>query len=177
MKLYSKNGDTGKTSLIDGTRVSKDNCNICLLGNIDELNSYIGLIRASIPDNESLKEIQQNLFNIGSLLACGKEESFKKLPQITEEHVASLEVSIDKMNEVLPNITHFILPGGVRLSAEIHIARTICRKAEREVVKYKDGRHFMIVKYLNRLSDWLFVLARFTNMELGGEELFWKPRT
>jgi len=183
MKIYTKTGDEGKTSLIGGTRVSKSHSRIEAYGAIDELNSFIGLsldhINAFSLDNV-LAEVQDRLFTIGSALACDPEKETKlKIPDLLEEDVTLLEKEIDKMNEVLPPLKSFILPGGHVAASTLHVARCVCRRAERLCVrlqKKKEEVDPLIIKYLNRLSDYLFVLARFVVFKLGAEEIPWKPR-
>lgn len=180
-KIYTKTGDEGYTGLIGGTKILKSDLRIDSYGNIDELNSYIGLLGDYITDRDIksfLLSIQNNLFIIGSLLACDNSKDIKmNLPQLSEEDILQLEQSIDKMNEELPELRHFILPGGNILVSCIHISRSICRRAERGCVYLKEQGLFvepLIIKYLNRLSDYLFVLARFIGKELGVEEVIWK---
>ncbi|MDX2002475.1 MAG: cob(I)yrinic acid a,c-diamide adenosyltransferase [Chitinophagales bacterium] len=182
MKIYTKKGDKGKTSLIGGTRVSKGHRRIESYGTVDELNSYLGLIRDSCADEPSrtvIKTIQDRLFNVGASLASDPEKSVMKIPDLKEEDVLLLETEMDRMNEVLPELKNFILPGGHPLVSHCHIARCICRRAERLVVLLatKDFVEPIIVQYLNRLSDYLFVLARYQGSLLGVEEIVWAPRT
>jgi len=182
MKIYTKTGDGGTTSLIGGTRVSKAHLRIEAYGTIDELNSYIGLCKDLLGEQNSavLPEIQDRLFTIGSALACDPEKETKmKIPDLKEEDVALLENEIDSMNEMLPPMKSFILPGGHATVSHIHIARCICRRAERSCVRLqieKNEVESIIPKYLNRLSDYLFVLARYTAHTLKVSELPWKPR-
>lgn len=180
-KIYTKGGDKGQTALIGGTRVPKYHQRIEAYGTIDELKSYIGLIRDLSEDKairDLLFEIQDRLFTTESLIASDSEESAKNLPKLFETDVELLEKSIDKMNETLPDLSSFIMPGGHLLASHAHIARTICRRAERQTIKAAEefGIDPLAVKYLNRLSDFLFVLARKFAIELGGEEITWKPR-
>lgn len=180
-KIYTKGGDKGQTALIGGTRVPKYHQRIEAYGTIDELKSYIGLIRDLSEDKairDLLFEIQDRLFTTESLIASDSEESAKNLPKLFETDVELLEKSIDKMNETLPELSSFIMPGGHPLASHTHIARTICRRAERQTIKAAEefGIDPLAVKYLNRLSDFLFVLARKFAIELGGEEITWKPR-
>lgn len=183
LKIYTKTGDKGTTSLIGGTKVSKSHLRIEAYGTIDELNSYIGLCRDLAQDENSrniLKEIQDRLFTIGSSLACDPEkEPRMKIPELKEEDITLLEKEIDRMNESIPPMKNFILPGGHITVSHLHIARCICRRAERCCVKLeseKEGIVPIVIKYLNRLSDYLFVLARYTAHELKAEEITWKPR-
>lgn len=181
MKIYTKTGDLGETSLLGGTRVSKAELQIESYGTTDELNSYIGLIRDQIwkqPVLVELIEIQDRLFTIGSHLANDQKKSGIKLPQLSEEDVNRLEKQIDLMNEKLPPMTAFILPGGHTTVSYTHIARCICRRAERQVVRLSHNWEVdpLIIKYLNRLSDYLFVLGRKLSKELGANEIEWQPR-
>ncbi len=180
-KIYTKGGDKGQTALIGGSRVPKYHQRIEAYGTIDELKSYIGLIRDLSEDNavrDLLFEIQDRLFTTESLIAADSEESAKGLPKLFETDVELLEKSIDKMNETLPELTSFIMPGGHVLASHAHIARTICRRAERLTIKAAEEFTIdpLCIKYLNRLSDFLFVLARKFANELGGKEIIWKPR-
>jgi len=182
-KIYTKTGDLGKTSLIGGTKVSKSNIRIETYGTIDELNSYIGLVSDHCTDDATkniLKEIQDRLFTIGSSLACDPDKEQKlKIPDLKEQDVTLLEKEIDAMNEKLPEMKHFILPGGHVAVSTIHIARCVCRRAERWCVNMMDNELFidtLIIKYLNRLSDYLFVLARYVGKLLQVNEIDWKPR-
>jgi cob(I)alamin adenosyltransferase len=182
-KIYTKTGDAGKTSLIGGTKVAKSNLRIESYGNVDELNSYIGLVMDLLSDEVSkkvLREIQDRLFTIGSSLACDPEkESGLKIPDLHEEDVKSLELEIDRMNEVLPEMRAFILPGGSQAVSTIHIARCVCRRAERGCVRLLEEDSFvemLVIKYLNRLSDYLFVLGRYTSLLQQIKEIEWKPR-
>lgn len=183
MKIYTKTGDKGKTSLIGGTKVYKSDLRIESYGTVDELNSFIGLCLDHLKSHNIsnvLAEIQDRLFTIGSALACDPEKETKlKIPDLHEADVELLEKEIDKMNEVLPAMKSFILPGGHVAVSSLHIARTVCRRAERCCVKMQKKEmevEDLIIKYLNRLSDYLFVLARFSAHELNIEEIPWKPR-
>ena len=180
-KIYTKTGDEGFTSLIGGTKIFKSDLRIDSYGNVDELNSYIGLLSDYITDKDIkflLQLIQNKLFIIGSSLAQDNSKNSKmKLPQLKEEDVLLLEKEIDKMNETLPELKHFILPGGHILVSCIHITRSVCRRAERGCVSLKEQGAFVepyVLKFLNRLSDYLFVLARFEGKELGVDEVIWK---
>jgi len=178
-KIYTKTGDTGSTSLIGGTKVLKSDPRIEAYGTLDELNSYIGLCRDLITDKDSkevLQEIQDRLFTIGSSLACDPHKEPKlRIPDLKETDVEFLEKEIDRMNEVLPEMKNFILPGGHPTVSHIHIARCICRRTERRTIELKDTEP-LILKYFNRLSDYLFMLARFIGQQLKAEEKPWKPR-
>jgi cob(I)alamin adenosyltransferase len=183
LKIYTKTGDKGTTSLIGGTKVPKSHLRIEAYGTVDELNSYIGLCKDLLTDKQSktiLQEIQDRLFTIGSSLACDPEKELKmKIPDLKEDDVTLLEKEIDRMNEILPPMKNFILPGGNVTVSHLHIARCICRRAERCCVRLefeKEEIEPIIIKYLNRLSDHLFVLARYTSHQLKAEEIPWKPR-
>jgi cob(I)alamin adenosyltransferase len=183
LKIYTKTGDAGKTALIGGTKVPKSHVRIESYGTVDELNSYIGLVNDYLPEEHTktlLKEIQDRLFTIGSSLACDPEkEPLMKMPDLKEADVTLLESEIDKMNEVLPIMKNFILPGGHVAVSTAHVARCVCRRAERICVQmqqegmYIDG---LVIKYLNRLSDYLFVLARYIGYLFQVQEVAWKPR-
>ena len=181
MKIYTKTGDKGQTSLIGGTRVSKGYIRIHSYGTVDELNSYIGLLRDQ-QVNESrkdlLKEIQDRLFTIGASLASDPNKSKMKIPDLKVEDITLLEREIDNMNEELPDLKAFILPGGAIPVSYCHIARCVCRRAERQVIELQEKEFVaeLVVMYLNRLSDYLFVLARKMGAELKVEEITWKPR-
>jgi len=181
MKIYSKTGDKGLTSLIGGTRVPKFHLRIECYGTVDELNSYIGLIRCQdikTHHQEFLKEIQDRLFTIGAALASDPEKSRMKIPDLHEADIERLEKEMDLMNEVLPELTHFILPGGNTVVSFCHVARCICRRAER-LTFHLATESFVDEKmtvYLNRLSDYLFVLGRKLNSDAKTEENIWIPR-
>ena len=183
LKIYTKTGDLGKTSLIGGTKVPKSHLRIETYGTIDELNSYIGLVSdlvEDIPSKIILKEIQDRLFTVGSSLACDPDkEPLMKIPDLKETDVVLLENEIDRMNEVLPAMKFFILPGGHITVSTTHVARCVCRRAERLCVNMQEHDLFvdpLVVKYINRLSDYLFVLSRYIADLLGVEEVAWKPR-
>ena len=181
MKIYTKTGDKGTTSLIGGTRVSKAHLRINTYGTVDELNSFIGLLRDQ-PVNESrkdlLKEIQDRLFTIGSHLAMDYEVSKKQLPDLLPTDVTRLETEMDAMDASLPELRHFILPGGHQSVSFAHLARTVCRRAERMIVELNAEEEVEdhIIIYMNRLSDFLFVLSRKMALELGIDEVKWFPR-
>lgn len=183
VKIYTKTGDLGKTSLIGGTKVPKNHLRIETYGTMDELNSYIGLVNDLIEDVPSkiiLKEIQDRLFTVGSSLACDPDkEPLMKIPDLKEADVLLLEKEIDRMNEVLPPMKHFILPGGHVAVSTTHVARCICRRAERLCVNMQQHELFvepLVIKYVNRLSDYLFVLSRYIAHLLQVQEVAWKPR-
>ncbi|MEO8819803.1 MAG: cob(I)yrinic acid a,c-diamide adenosyltransferase [Ginsengibacter sp.] len=183
MKIYTKTGDAGKTSLIGGTKVLKNNPRIDTYGTVDELNSYIGLV-ADFSNDEHvkniLKEIQDRLFTIGSELACDPEKQTKiSIPDLYETDVELLEKEIDRMHEELPVMKNFILPGGLPAVSFTHVTRCVCRRAERYCVNLKENGgkvNDLIIKYLNRLSDYLFTLARYIGMKNNAPEIVWKAR-
>lgn len=188
MKVYTKTGDKGTTSLFGGTRVPKDHARIESYGTVDELNSHIGLIRdqeINIHYKEILIEIQDRLFTVGAILATPPEKEvlkngelrLKKLG-ILETDIELLENEIDAMENELPQMTHFVLPGGHTTVSYCHIARCVCRRAERLAVHLSHNELVaeIAIKYLNRLSDYLFVLARKLSRDLNAEEVQWIPR-
>ena len=187
MKVYTKTGDSGTTSLFGGTRVSKDHIRIESYGTVDELNSYIGLVRdqqINAHFKEILVKIQDRLFTIGAILATPPEKETLKsgqprlnIPKIIENDIQLLEEEIDKMEDSLPQMTHFILPGGHTTVSYCHIARCVCRRAERLSVHLNQNEPIdaIVIKYLNRLSDYLFVLARKLSADLGAQEVKWIP--
>ncbi|QTN38652.1 cob(I)yrinic acid a,c-diamide adenosyltransferase [Cryomorphaceae bacterium] len=181
MKIYTKKGDSGATSLIGGTRVAKHDLRIASYGTIDELNSYLGVVRdAAGMDQvtEQLIEIQDRLFTIGSSLASDPERSKMAIPDLRDSDVQLLEQWMDEMDAKLPELKAFILPGGHLAVSHSHVARTICRRAERLVTELR-GQSFvdpLVLTYLNRLSDYLFVMGRLLGQELGAVETPWEPR-
>ena len=179
MKIYTKTGDSGTTSLFGGTRVSKDHIRIEAYGTTDELNSWIGVVRdhSDDEDKKALAEIQNTLFNIGSILATEKKTSIE-IPMIQEKDIESLEAWMDEMSEELPALRNFILPGGHPAVSFCHVARTVCRRAERRVISLSESAEIPenVVKYLNRLSDLLFVLARKLTFSRQAEEVLWKNK-
>ncbi|TVR82235.1 MAG: cob(I)yrinic acid a,c-diamide adenosyltransferase [Chitinophagaceae bacterium] len=181
MKIYTKTGDKGKTSLLGGTKVPKYHLRIEAYGTIDELNAHLGMIMSFDEKklvSEKLRLIQDRLFTIGSSLAADPEKTKMVIPDLKEEDITFLENEIDKMESELPSLKNFILPGGNSLSASIHIARCVCRRAERNVVHLSE-EHFTetkVIIYLNRLSDYLFVLSRWITFTYGLEEINWTPR-
>lgn len=182
MKIYTKTGDSGKTSLLGGRRVLKSNLRIDAYGTVDELNSFIGLLKdQEVNEKRSgiLKEIQDRLFTVGATLATEPGNSSVKRPDLHEEDLELLEKEIDLMEKDLPVLRNFILPGGHQIVSYCHLARTVCRRTERCVIALMETEHVdeIIVKYLNRLSDYLFVLGRMIAKELEVEEVTWKPRT
>jgi cob(I)alamin adenosyltransferase len=191
LKIYTRTGDLGKTSLIGGTKVPKSDLRIETYGTVDELNSYIGMVSDLLTNSgnyfltdhgvkQVLKEIQDRLFTIGSSLACDPEkEPLMKIPDLTEDDIGMLEKDIDRMNESLPPMKFFVLPGGHIAVSTAHVARCVCRRAERHCVDMTEHGLFvdpLVLKYLNRLSDHLFVTARYIGQLLGAEEIAWKPR-
>ena len=168
MKIYTKTGDGGQTSLFGGKRVSKDDARIEAYGTVDELNALVGVAISETTDKSAekvLRNIQSDLFVLGSDLATPADESKVKLPRTTEEMVKDLENEIDTYESKIPELKIFILPGGTKASALLHLSRTVCRRAERRVINLSNVEqiNLEVVKYLNRLSDLLFVLARFEN--------------
>jgi cob(I)alamin adenosyltransferase len=181
MKIYTKTGDKGQTSLIGGTRVPKHHIRIEAYGTVDELNSWIGVLRDSIAEEAVttlLIEIQDRLFTMGSLLAADPEKSKMKLPELEDADITRLEQAIDAMNEHLPPMRSFVLPGGHITVSHCHVARCVCRRAERNVTHLSETAAVSAVigQYLNRLSDYLFVLSRKLAHDLGATETPWKPR-
>ncbi len=181
MKIYTKTGDEGQTSLIGGTRVSKAHLRIETYGTIDELNSYIGLVRDQSINNKRqavLLEIQDRLFTIGSSLAADPEKSKMKIPDLKVEDITLLEQEIDAMTNLLPELRNFILPGGHQAISFAHIARCVCRRAERLCIALQTTEFVadLVGKYLNRLSDYLFTLCRAMHQDLEVPETAWKPR-
>ena len=181
MKVYTKTGDKGQTSLFGGKRVPKYDLRIEGYGTVDELNSYIGLIRDQKIDKrsfDSLIEIQDRLFTLGSILATEPGNTKVKVPQLFEEDVVFLEQEIDWMNEKLPEMRSFVLPGGHTTVSYCHITRCVCRRAERLVIQLSEQEaiHELTFKYLNRLSDYLFILARKFSADLDANEVQWVAR-
>lgn len=182
MKIYTKKGDKGETGLLGGTRVPKYDIRIEAYGTVDELNAYLGML-GDQKDAESflplIRSIQHQLFNIGSHLANDPEKSRFELPGIPEEAVTALEQSIDEMNATLPELKNFVLPGGHPANSLAHVARCICRRAERRVVELSSQQSVssIILTYLNRLSDWLFVLSRSISHQTDSPEIPWLPNS
>ena len=181
MKIYTKTGDKGQTSLFGGKRVAKHHVRIDAYGTVDELNSFIGLIRDQDIDKNSihsLLEIQDRLFTVGSILATDPENTKVKVPQLFPEDISFLEIEIDKMNKQLPEMRSFILPGGNPAVSFCHITRSVCRRAERMISLLSEVERVeeTVLIYLNRLSDYLFVLARKIAKEKEAEETPWRPR-
>ena len=182
MKIYTKKGDKGQTGLIGGSRVSKNDLRINAYGTVDELNAHVGMLR-DLVDNAELKlnllEIQDRLFTAGSLLAVGEKGTKMKLPELQEANIECLESWIDKMDIGLPPMKTFVLPGGHVIVSTCHIARTVCRRAERLIVELSNQVEVagVVVAYFNRLSDYFFTLSRKLSMDLNAEETPWIPKS
>ncbi len=180
VKIYTKGGDLGETSLLNGTRVSKSHDRVEAYGTLDELNSFIGVVRDHLAleyYREVLLRIQENLFTVEALIAADPEKKTEGLPELDEEEILILEKEIDLMTSELPPLNSFILPGGDPHVSRCHVARTVCRRAERAVIRLHRDSFVspVIIRYLNRLSDYLFVLARRLGKEFNAEEITW-PR-
>jgi cob(I)alamin adenosyltransferase len=191
-KIYTKTGDSGETSLFGGARVKKYHERVEAYGTLDELNSFIGVLRdalSEMPDNyqiyfseicKELKYIQDRLFTIGSNLASDPSQAHLLTPDLDEHDVSNLEKSMDEMDEILPALTNFILPGGNIAVSFAHVARTVCRRAERLVILLADEETNQIpplsIRYLNRLSDYFFMVGRYIGFRLGIEETVWKAK-
>jgi cob(I)alamin adenosyltransferase len=181
LKIYTKTGDKGQTSLLGGTRVPKHNIRIEAYGTVDELNSWIGLLRDSINDKHVgtiLIEVQDRLFTMGSSLASDPVKSKVKIPHLSEDDITVFEKEIDAMDAQLPPMKNFVLPGGHITVSHCHIARCVCRRAERRVIHLAENEKVdeLVVKYLNRLSDYLFMLSRKLTQDLKATEVPWKPK-
>jgi cob(I)alamin adenosyltransferase len=183
-RIYTKRGDSGETSLVGGQRVRKDALRIECYGTIDELNSFVGAVCVALGDDarvarlgEILLRIQHELFNLGSVLATLAEDVHPKQPQVTEAEVRQLETEIDEMNDSLPALRSFVLPGGSEANVRLHQCRTICRRAERLAVALarEESVPGAAIQYLNRLSDALFVWSRWVNSALSVSEVLWEP--
>ena len=183
-RIYTRTGDTGQTQLVGGQRVPKDNLRIESYGTVDELNCFLGAARItaeSLPPVASLavilKRVQHELFNLGSILATLPADVHPKQPRVTGAEIDQLEHEIDEANTALPALRSFVLPGGSRLDAELHVCRTVCRRAERLLVALarEESVPEEAVRYLNRLSDALFVWSRWANHQLGIPETLWAP--
>jgi cob(I)alamin adenosyltransferase len=182
-RIYTKTGDKGETGLVGGQRVSKDTQRIEVFGTVDELNSFVGLVRISarevkLDELEVIFErVQHELFNLGSVLATLPEDLHPKQPRITKETIDQLEREIDHYNASLAPLRSFVLPGGTRICAELHVCRTICRRAERALVTLSHDEEIPLeaMLYLNRLSDAMFVWSRWVNQALNVEEALWQP--
>lgn len=181
MKVYTKTGDKGETSLFGGKRVKKYDVRIEAYGTSDELNSWIGLIATQDIDlhyKEVLFEVQDRIFTLGAQLAADPDKPKLKMPRLKEEDIVLLENEIDKMDESLPPMTKFTLPGGNNLVSYCHLARCVCRRCERRVLELADLAEVeeLIYKYLNRLSDYLFVLGRKLALDSKAKEVYWEPK-
>jgi cob(I)alamin adenosyltransferase len=187
-RIYTRTGDGGQTALVGGQRVGKDDSRIDCYGTVDELNAVVGMAVQTASEHASahpalvelveiLRRVQHELFNLGSILATLPADVHPKQPRVTAVEVEQLESEIDRMNDVLPALRSFVLPGGSRLNAELHVCRTVCRRAERLAVAL--GRREEVdpeaVRYLNRLSDALFVFSRWVNHVTGVPEVLWEP--
>jgi len=174
MKIYTKTGDAGTTALFGGKRVSKADLRVDVYGTVDELNSYLGLLF----EEDQIIQIQDRLFTIGAMLATEPGNSKVKVPRLAEDDINVLEEGIDKMEANLEPMRHFILPGGHQTVSFCHIARTVCRRAERLAVALNSIEPIdpLIIKYLNRLSDYLFVLSRYLSKKLNATETPWHPK-
>ncbi len=181
MKIYTKTGDSGETGLFGGRRLPKNHARIEAYGTVDELNSFIGLLHDSLETEHEkgvLREVQDRLFTVGSHLACDPEQ-MPMLPDLTDGDLLFLENEMDTMDDSLPPLRNFVLPGGHPAVSVAHVCRTVCRRAERRVVELKslaEPVEDSVVKYLNRLSDYFFVLSRWICQQTGAEEIAWKPR-
>lgn len=182
-KIYTKTGDKGKTSLIGGTKVPKSHIRIEAYGTVDELNSFTGLLIDQLPWEESrqvLREVQDRLFTIGSSLACDPDKETKlKIPDLHEEDILLLENEMDRMDGELPEMKSFIIPGGDVAVSTAHVVRCVCRRAERHCVLMLENNIFvepLVIKYLNRLSDYVFVLSRYIAHRKEVPEIPWRPR-
>mgnify|MGYP000365588038 FL=1 len=188
-KVYTRSGDKGSTGLVGGTRVSKGDSRIHIYGEIDELNSHLGMGITLIEEFSQrelldivpyLKRIQYDLFVIGSIFACEKDKRENySLPTISSTDVDKLEGEIDKLDSILEPLKYFVLPGGHKISSQFHITRTVCRRAERYATSYEGQNAGELpvetLKYINRLSDYLFILSRFSNKVMGADEVWWIP--
>jgi cob(I)alamin adenosyltransferase len=187
-RIYTRTGDAGQTGLAGGQRIAKDDLRIDCYGTVDELNAFIGLARVRVEElgrgaerlatfSGTLKRVQHELFNLGSILATLPQDVHPKQPRITPAEVERLEREIDRANEDLQPLRSFVLPGGTRLDAELHVCRTVCRRAERLLVRLAREQSVPAeaLQYLNRLSDALFVWSRWVNLALGATETLWEP--
>lgn len=187
-RIYTRTGDAGETRLASGERVAKDCARIECYGTIDELNAFTGLAAVSATGASAacpalselaaiLERVQHELFNLGSILATAPGKAGPRQARVTEADIAGLEAAIDRMNAALPPLGSFVLPGGSRLGAELHLCRTVCRRAERLLVRASRSEQIDAVnlRYLNRLSDAFFVWSRWANLQLGAAEALWSP--
>jgi cob(I)alamin adenosyltransferase len=181
-KIYTRRGDDGSTGLFGGPRVRKDDLRVVAYGDVDELNSALGMAREELPEGDLRKLIdsfQSELFDLGAELATpDTSQAPKEVPRVSAQSVTRLEQEIDRLTEELPPMRNFILPGGSRAGAALHFCRTVCRRAERKVVELADSAPVSAeaLAYLNRLSDLLFVMARAANLRSGGREIPWMPK-
>ena len=178
MKIYTKKGDSGHTSLIDGQIVNKHNLSVDAYGTVDELNSFLGLLKDYIKDEtikDILNNIQPKLFSIGSILASGKNQDIMEKVKIEKKDVKYIEFHIDSMNNELPELKNFIIPGGHKISSYSHVCRSICRRAERRISELNNEQSVdpIILSYINRLSDFFFVLSRYLMYSDKIEETRW----
>lgn len=181
MKIYTKTGDKGQTSLIGGTRVPKHHIRIEAYGTVDELNSWMGVLRDTVTEEATktlLIDIQDRLFTIGSLLAADPEKSKMKLPELHADDITRLEKEIDAIDAAVPPMKSFVLPGGHLTVSYCHVARCVARRAERNIIHLSETAPVsdLVLQYLNRLSDYLFMLSRKLTQDLKAEEIPWKPR-
>ncbi len=183
MKVYTKSGDKGTTALIGGERVSKDDIRVEAYGTVDELTAFVALLSDKLRSRNVATELLEELYSINSMLmnveahlAAGTEVEYK-LPEVGEQAIERLEQSIDKMQAMVPAIAKFTIPGGDEIISLCHVCRTICRRAERRAIAVAEQYHTdaLVIKYLNRLSDYLYLLGRVTALELDVEELLWRP--
>lgn len=180
--IYTRTGDLGTTALVDGTRTAKYSIRLEAYGTIDELNSTIGLLLATpgCPDSAKtpLTEVQHRLFDIGSYLACAPEGEIQLPPGVDTEDIARLEKAIDETDAGLPRHNQFILPSGTQSAAQAHVARTVCRRAERRILALNAESPVAphVIAYINRLSDYLFTVGRLCNIESGKPEIFWQKK-
>lgn len=178
-KIVTRTGDDGTTGLVGGQRVSKDSPRVWAFGTVDELSSAIGVVRALNTDTDfdaRLRNIQNDLFKLGAELATPADELREGMPRIEQKHISDLEKLVEELNKQLGPLEEFILPGGSPAGAQLHVARTICRRAERFCVRLRKEEKVseLVVQYLNRLSDVLFTLARWANQQAGATETYWK---
>lgn len=180
MKVYTRTGDRGLTSLVGGSRVKKDNQRIEAYGSLDELIAFIAFLRDNLTKpthRDFLLWSEDRLMIVSSILACNDESILTQLPHISEEDILKIENEIDRMDLDLKPLTHFVLPGGHPAISACHMARTVCRRAEREVIRLGEQEQldYLLVKFINRLSDYLFTLSRTLHRELNVDEIIWKP--
>ena len=178
--IYTRTGDGGKTSLVGGTRVPKTHARLEAYGTVDELNSFLGLLAARLSDSEDksfVQWIQNNLFAVGSYLATDSEKTeLRAVSIVTSGQVEKMEREIDRLDSLLPPLKYFVLPGGDEVAALCHVCRTVCRRAERRILALAEGAHVSeeLLAYVNRLSDYLFVLSRKINLDNKKDEIFWQ---